>query len=66
MCPICISNLALLAVGVVSTGGVTAVVAGKLRAQNKAAEISRKFKNRITARAQRPQSQTARLASSQQ
>ena len=54
MCPFCISNLALLTVGVVSTGGATALVAGKLRAKNKAAEISRKFRNRITARAQRP------------
>ena len=50
MCPFCISNLALLAMGAVSTGGVTALIAGKVRAKSKAAEISNNFKRRIKSR----------------
>jgi hypothetical protein len=41
MCPYCISNMALVAAGVVSTGGVTSVIAHKLRQK-----LSRRFSGR--------------------
>jgi hypothetical protein len=50
MCPFCIANVAWLAAGVVSGGGVTAVIAGKLRSKQ-ASEISNNFKKRIKSRA---------------
>jgi len=49
MCPFCMANVALLAAGVVSGGGVTAVIAGKLRSK-KGSEISSNFKQRIKSR----------------
>jgi hypothetical protein len=35
MCPFCVANMAMLAAGVTSTGGVTAFVARKLFAQSR-------------------------------
>ena len=51
MCPFCIANLALIAAGTVSTGGLTALIANKLRKKNRAGEISSNFKRRIKSRA---------------
>ena len=50
MCPFCMANLALVVAGTVSTGGVAAVIAGKLRSKNRAREISANFKRRIKSR----------------
>jgi hypothetical protein len=50
MCPFCLANVAMLAAGVTSTGGLTAFVAGKLRAKSKTREISNNFKRRIKSR----------------
>jgi hypothetical protein len=51
MCPFCIANLALIAAGTVSTGGLTALIASKLRKKSKVGEISSNFKRRIKSRA---------------
>jgi hypothetical protein len=51
MCPFCIANLALVAGGAASTGGLTALIANKLRKKSKAGEISNNFKRRIKSRA---------------
>jgi hypothetical protein len=50
MCPFCLANVAMLAAGVTSTGGLTALVAGKLRSKSKIREISNNFKQRIKSR----------------
>jgi len=50
MCPFCLANMAMLAAGVTSTGGLTALVAGKLRSKSKTREISNNFKQRIKSR----------------
>jgi hypothetical protein len=39
MCPACVASVALIAVGVVSTGGLTAFVAKKLHQNNVADEV---------------------------
>jgi hypothetical protein len=43
--------MALIAVGAASTGGLTALIADKLRKKNRAGEISSNFKRRIKSRA---------------
>jgi hypothetical protein len=50
MCPFCLANVAMLAAGVTSTGGLTALIAGKLRSKSKTREISSNFKQRIRSR----------------
>ena len=50
MCPFCLANVAMLAAGVTSTGGLTALIAGKLRSKSKTREISNNFKRRIKSR----------------
>jgi hypothetical protein len=65
MCPFCISNLVLLGAAALSTGGATALVASKLRAKTRAADISRKFKRRITAHSHPAQPYLARKTSGQ-
>jgi hypothetical protein len=50
MCPFCLANVAMLAAGVTSTGGLTALIAGKLRSKSKTREISKNFKQRIRSR----------------
>ncbi len=50
MCPFCLSNVAMLAAGVTSTGGLTAFVAGKIRSKSKTRDISNNFKQRIKSR----------------
>ena len=50
MCPFCLSNVAMLAAGVTSTGGLTAFVAGKMYSKSKTREISNNFKQRIKSR----------------
>jgi len=42
MCPACLANLALLAVGATSAGGAAAIVVKKLRAGNEAKDINPK------------------------
>jgi hypothetical protein len=43
--------MALIAAGAASTGGLTALIANKLRKKNRAGEISSNFKRRIKSRA---------------
>jgi hypothetical protein len=50
MCPICFANVAMLAAGVTSTGGLMALIAGKLRSKSKTREISNNFKRRLRSR----------------
>ena len=50
MCPFCLANVAMLAAGVTSTGGLTALIAVKLRSKSKTREISNNFKQRIKSR----------------
>ena len=50
MCPLCLANLAMLAAGVTSTGGLTALIARKSRSKSKTREISNNFKRRIKSR----------------
>ena len=50
MCPFCLANVAMLAAGVTSSGGLTALIAGKLRSKSKTREISNNFKQRIKSR----------------
>jgi hypothetical protein len=57
MCPFCLANVAMLAAGVTSTGGLTALVAGKLRSKSKTREISNNFKQRIESRVHAAQQQ---------
>jgi hypothetical protein len=66
MCPFCISNLALLAVGTVSTGGATALVASKLRAKRRVREISRRFRQRLASREGSTKPQPTERASARQ
>lgn len=42
MCPACLANLALVAVGATSAGGVAALVVKKLRVENGAKNINPK------------------------
>ena len=53
MCPFCTANLALIAAGTVSTGGLAAAITNKLRTNKKAREISANFRRRIKSRALR-------------
>lgn len=53
MCPFCIANLALVAAGTISTGGLAAAITSKLRTNKKAREISANFRRRIKSRVRR-------------
>lgn len=48
MCPFCFANLALIAAGTVSGGGVAAVFVSKLRARRKAKKISADLRQRLS------------------